>query len=369
MTFSRLLKYKIIDVPVTAVFDFFFPAVRIFIRKNREGGIVVVNLHKLGDSVCTIPAVKKIMGFHKENIVMFCFPETTKIFKLAFDNIEMIELHHSDFYFDDRIASKKARRKLKDFNPRLIYDLTGSSTSASLIFNSSSEKIIGINKRLYSKIYTKFVPIREEPHIIDIYLDAVRNLDFRMSNYPAAKFKLQESGRILIHPFAGWKAKEWSLNKYISLAENLNKKYKTSFIIPKKSLNSDIIKEILGKGIGIIETETTDELIEKIKISFLLIGNDSGPVHIANLLGIPTFTIYGPSNPEYHKPYEGLNSYIIKKINCSPKKREKVCFTDGGRVGCPSFECMNLLTIEEVEESVLKFIMELTEKRIKQYSE
>jgi ADP-heptose:LPS heptosyltransferase len=121
---------------------------------------------------------------------------------------------------------------------------------------------------------------------------------------------------------------------------------------------------MMQKKIKFIETKTTADLIEVIKRCALLIGNDSGPVHIANLLGKPTFTIYGPTNPDFHKPLDGINKYIIKEIPCSPRTNEKMCFTYGGMIGCPSFECMNNLNVEEVKTSVDDFILSLEKMKM-----
>jgi ADP-heptose:LPS heptosyltransferase len=86
-------------------------------------------------------------------------------------------------------------------------------------------------------------------------------------------------------------------------------------------------------------------------------------LQIAALLGKATFTIYGPTNPEFHLPFGKYHAYVQKNISCSPKKNEKFCFTDAGRDGCPSFECMNLLSVEEVIPRVMDFISRLNIKK------
>ena len=154
--------------------------------------------------------------------------------------------------------------------------------------------------------------------------------------------------KIIIHPFAGWKAKEWNLNKFVKLAEALSKSYRVSFLIPSSTLKKDIQEELKKHQINLIETKSVEELIAVLDNCSLLIGNDSGPIHIASMLGNATFTIYGPSNPPFTLPYGSTHGYYQKKIKCSPLATENLCFTDGGRYGCPSFECMNGTTMEEV---------------------
>ena len=95
----------------------------------------------------------------------------------------------------------------------------------------------------------------------------------------------------------------------------------------------------------------------------LLIGNYSGPIHIASMLGKATFTIFWPSNPPFTLPYGSTHHYYQKKIKCSPIATENLCFTDGV-YGCPAFECMNQPSVEEIYASIRSFIYDLESKSI-----
>ena len=109
--------------------------------------------------------------------------------------------------------------------------------------------------------------------------------------------------------------------------------------------------------ISLTITDTVEDMIQKIKECSLFISNDSGPVYIASLLGRPTFTIYGPTNPEYSFPFGENHRFIWKQLKCSAEN-DKFCFTLGG-INCPSNECMILLTEEDVLESIENFLEEL----------
>lgn len=104
-----------------------------------------------------------------------------------------------------------------------------------------------------------------------------------------------------------------------------------------------------------------------IKQCSVAIGNDTGTIHIASYLGKPTFTIYGPTNPVYHLPYGKNHRYIQCRLKCSPLPNEKVCFTFGGRIGCPSNECMNLLSAKDVVDNVYDFIHFLNIEKISMF--
>jgi ADP-heptose:LPS heptosyltransferase len=261
--------------------------------------------------------------------------------------------------FGDRILNKQIIKKIKNLAPETIVDLTGSITSALVIFRTKVPNIIGINEDFYRGLYSKYIPIRKTPHLLDIYLDVVRSIAPDLVEDSVREFSIQikREKQILIHPFAGWAAKEWSFNKFLLLYEKLIKEFECKFIFEKNILKFDLIYELQKMDIKYIETKTIEELKYELLNSSLLISNDSGPIHIASMLGVPTFGIYGPTHPAYHVPIGKYHRYVMKKINCSPQS-SKYCFTYGGRF-CPTYDCMNSLTLDEVSRTLDNFINEL----------
>ncbi len=336
----------------------------------KDGNIVVICLLKLGDSVFTIPAIREIQNYYKKKIVIICFPESIPIFKLALARISFSPIDHKNFLFNERIANWNARKVLKASNPEIIFDLNGVMTSATLIFTSRAKLIIGMAREQFSTIYDIYIPKKRAHHLMDIYLDTIAPLIPNIDRELIKNFSTNDihDRNILIHPFAGWKAKEWNLRKFIELGRILSKKYYVSMVAPMKSIGEDIVKEIEGIGITFIGTMSVEDLIIQINECSVLIGNDSGPIHIADLLGKPTFCIYGPTNPKFSEPPGNHHGYCKIEINCTPSADEEFCFTYGGRYGCPAFECMTTLSVTRVEKEILLFLDKIFEnKRIESH--
>lgn len=91
----------------------------------------------------------------------------------------------------------------------------------------------------------------------------------------------------------------------------------------------------------------------------LLISNDTGPILLAGLLGKPTFSLYGPTNPLLHKFPGKHNKHLQYQIKCSPLVDQKMCFTLGGRKGCPFNQCMKEININTAKTKIESFIGEL----------
>lgn len=354
-----LKQFKLINSAVLFFISIFIKIIRwIYINpKNNSKILTIINLHRLGDTVFTIPAMKAIAEHYSNyRIIVVCYVETSPILKLLFKDREYIELNTVDFIFGRRFARKTIRNRVLQLNSEIIFDLTGMPNSASLIFNSNAHTIAGMNLEYFHKIYTHFTVIRQKPHYMDMYLDVAKLI---VPNHDLEKMKYFSSSsieeiRILIHPFAIRRPKEWDLNKYVEIAKLLKNYYSVKIVSPKGFIKSDIIDEINNLEIVFCETNTIEDLILEIENCTVFISNDSGPVYIAGLLGKATFTIYGPTNPKYSLPYGKHHRFVQYKLNCTPKE-ERVCFTYAG-IFCPSYECMENLSVEFVKKEIINFI-------------
>lgn len=356
-----LRRIKILDYLLVSIINFSITLTKLFLKQQSISSkqIVIICLHRLGDTVFCIPAIKGIYDCYKDyKIFILCYPESKNILELEFESEGIVTIEKNDYFFQRRIAKKKCRKIVNNLKPEIIFDLTGDPSSTSLIITSGAKEIIGTNLKYFKKLYTSFITLRKKPHCMDIYLDVLRSVKPDYKNYSYQfESNYNPKDKVMIHPFAIRKAKEWNLNKFIQLGKRLNEKYEVCLIAPPNFIDDDIINEIKSINLKVEITNTVNELIEKLKEASLFISNDSGPIYIANLLGKPTFTIYGPTNPSFSVPFGINNKFYKKELSCSPKGQ--MCFKLGG-INCPSYECMNLITVDEIEDSVNSFIKHLS---------
>jgi heptosyltransferase-2 len=88
------------------------------------------------------------------------------------------------------------------------------------------------------------------------------------------------------------------------------------------------------------------ELMSLLKISRVLVTNDTGPMHVAAALGTPVVAIFGSTSPELTGPIFSNGSKILKSgAACSP------CFLRE----CPiDFRCMKGIGVGQVVEAALQ---------------
>ncbi|MBD3166437.1 hypothetical protein GF324_07555 [bacterium] len=97
-------------------------------------------------------------------------------------------------------------------------------------------------------------------------------------------------------------------------------------------------------GIALEQTETLHDLIGAVRGCELFIGNDSGPMHLANIYGKRTIILWGPGNYERIRPLGTNNTILIKPISCRPCKQ----YIHPDRCERGINECLLRIAVKEV---------------------
>jgi len=89
---------------------------------------------------------------------------------------------------------------------------------------------------------------------------------------------------------------------------------------------------------------TLEELMIQLRTCDLLLTNDTGTMHLASFLGVPTVSIFGSTEPTLTGPLGARHRVLRHHVACSP------CFLRE----CPiDFRCMTAIGVTEVVEAVL----------------
>jgi ADP-heptose:LPS heptosyltransferase len=69
----------------------------------------------------------------------------------------------------------------------------------------------------------------------------------------------------------------------------------------------------------------------------LYIGGDTGPMHLASLMGIPAVVIFGPTDPIVNEPF-GKHKKVRKEVGCNPCRNRS----------CKDLTCLKMITVGDV---------------------
>jgi len=268
----------------------------------------------LGDAVMTTPAIENLVSF-------FSNIEITLLG--SFISIEALKNHPSvtkTYILDKKFINLyKTIKDLGEFD--LYLSFRGSFRSRFVKFCISSPNKYQFDKSKYNK-----------GHQVEKYNNFVNDslqIDTSSSNlklYFDGKVKDNKIRLVGINPGASYgNAKRWYPEEFAAVARDLSKQY--DIIIfggpDEADIAADIEKCLIRDGIKnyknlAVKTSVTD-LISQISNLDLFITGDSGPMHLAAALNIPTVAIFGPTNHKETSQWMNKKNEIVRKnIDCQP---------------------------------------------------
>jgi heptosyltransferase-2 len=292
----------------------------------------------LGDAVMATPAVDTIIRANPD----------AKLYILSSKGVCEMFKHDSRFTEVLVDITKKSRFRLggiKEFADVInkkyppfdeIYVLTNSFGSTLLCRFIRAGKRIGAKAGLRNILLSKSIEIDKAAHQAVKYNQIVNG--YLGTTDETGKTSLQISEAVTyprptvgIAPGAAYGgAKRWEAHKFAEVALKLSL---THDIVILGSPNEEAIARKIEEVLRFNNVINYQNLVGKTTLYMLLghiaglhlfICNDSGPMHIAGALGVPTVTVFGPTN--FKQTYQWGNEkfrLIRDEIECAPcMKRE-----------------------------------------------
>ncbi|HTP12414.1 MAG TPA: glycosyltransferase family 9 protein, partial [Bacteroidota bacterium] len=109
------------------------------------------------------------------------------------------------------------------------------------------------------------------------------------------------------------------------------------------------LTHVTGRCINVAGRLTIPELCALLEQSVLYIGNDSGPLHLATALGVPTVGLFGPESPVFYGPLGDRHTSIYRRLPCSPCMNVYAAKS----FRCPyNARCMKEIQVDEVFDAL-----------------
>ena len=230
-------------------------------------------------------------------------------------------------------------RWLRDQKFDLVIDLQCLLRSAIFAWLARQDFLIGLDEAREGAraFYDVAVPRRSFlTHAVDWYLSILPRLGVPVHQHfewlparpevaGAVQSKWQTAGTrwIALQPGARWDNKRWPVDYFAQLVSSLAASHPdTRFAVlgsqEDKSLGEFIAREEPSRCVNLCGATTLTEMVEWIRLSDLLITNDTGPMHVAAALGKPVVALFGPTEPRRTGPYGQLQNVLRIDLPCSP---------------------------------------------------
>jgi ADP-heptose:LPS heptosyltransferase len=156
----------------------------------------------------------------------------------------------------------------------------------------------------------------------------------------------QSSRRVIIHPGSGSPLKNWPLERFILLAENLrNKGCSVLWWAGPAEEGMDV-----PVSFAHVRNRSIADLIYLLGHCDLYVGNDSGISHCAAATNTACVLIYGPSDPIVWRPSAEGVRILSKRPECGPchlSPNDRFYADMPGEAGCGR-RCLTAITVDEV---------------------
>ena len=164
--------------------------------------------------------------------------------------------------------------------------------------------------------------------------------------------------RVALHPGVSdfGAIKRWAPERYGALAQRLHQGCGADVLVTWGPGDRPLAEAVAAASDGAArvapETRSILELAALLAAGDLVVGSDTGPVHLAAALGVPVVGLYGPKDPAVYAPWDartgGAAATVWKNVHCSPCTLRR----------CNNVICMPAIQVEDVEAAARRILAE-----------
>jgi lipopolysaccharide heptosyltransferase II len=244
----------------------------------------------------------------------------------------------------------------------LVLDLQGLARSSLVAWLARGRLTIGLEdwREGAPALYDLTIPRPSAlTHAVDWYLMVLKHLgvpihwDFQwIPPFPDALRTLRQKWQpgphrwVACNPGARWTNKRWPVESYAAAVARLARAHPdVRFVILGSSADASLGRTVCHAApercLDLTGRTSLPEMVEWIRLSELLITNDTGPMHVAAALRKPIVALFGPTEARRTGPYGQLDRVLRHRVPCAP------CLSDSCANSMP-LECLRGIPPEAV---------------------
>lgn len=280
--------------------------------KHAPLSILIVKLDEIGDAICALPAINELISKNPGAAIdILCKPYCNDVFK-GIKGIHKI-LNTESQWTKKYDWVVELRGNWSTFFKSLRY-------WPAFRFNRGTVRLQNKGKQKH-EIDTNFDIISS----INAKDQGVRNWPKSIKEESAiANFKLENTiGQyVVVHASARKKLRKWGSENFKNVSSYLWKKHAIKSVYIGVQSETEQIQEItIGREeytVNAAGVFPLSQLAELLKQSAFFIGNESGPLQLADYLNIPSLSFFGPGVPTVFYP-RNVNSIVLHHVlDCNP---------------------------------------------------
>ena len=239
------------------------------------------------------------------------------------------------------------RRRLRDFAPDVVVDLMGNHKGGVIARLSGCRRRLGARRadrrEPSSVVWMTDTVAVDSRHAVDRARDLVAALGVSRDGPPLADAShrlLPDVGptegtpEVLLQPGAGWGNKRYPADRWAAAARELDRAGVSVGVLagPGEEALAEAVVSGSRRAARSFPDEGLPALVGRLRAARLVLGGDTGPIHLAHFLGTPVLCLMGPTDPERHGPYRAAERTLTVDLPCSFCYRrydeEKACLLE-----------------------------------------
>lgn len=338
--------------------------------------IIILPLYGIGDVLMTTPALKILKERHNDwNVTCLCmFRNTYDVLK---NNPHIDSLIYFPFIESNKAETLKFVFALRGrFNYSINFYPSNRRQYNILAYLIGAKKRIGHRYMHRDKLEFNFLKNRTvvediRLHNVEENIKLLESLDIKPDDVPEMEIYLTQEevkkgrehlkendrGKIGIHAgtssFKGHDNRRWPKERFVELIDSLDG---YDFYLfggtDDEAANNFIIEKVIDKEkVFHVKDLTIREVAAVIKGLDLFVSNDSGLMHLAASVKVPVIAIFGPTNPDFVRPWGVQHKNIRLGLDCSPcfyySSKPLKCNKDG------QFRCLRDISVNTVKQAII----------------
>jgi heptosyltransferase-2 len=323
--------------------------------------ILLRSTNWLGDACMALPAVRAIRrGRPDARLTVLTQAKLGDFWRLIPEVDEVLEIPASAGLFGVRKLVRQSGR---------VYDaavlLPNSLRSALEVKVKNVHSVVGYAGHWRKKLLTQIIPTAKHKgplrHHSEHYLRIAERLG-GLAKDPTLFAPVRLGGsaaasplRLGLCPGAEYgPAKRWPIERYAEAALAIAEQTGCEWVIFGAKgdipLSEELTQLMQGSCLNLTGKTSLQQLAEALQKCTLLLTNDTGTMHFAAALGVPTVAIFGSTEPDWTGPLGPQHTVLRRHVECSP------CF----KRECPiDFRCMKEISPDHVVAAVLGALQEI----------
>lgn len=337
--------------------------------------ILVIRVDGIGDLLNSTPAIALLRkNYPSAEITVLARPLNAPVL-IGNPDVDRILIFDRDGEHSGILARFQFYRELRRERFQLAVALQTAMWTHLMAFLSGATYRLGRYQKRFRSTLThawRGKYRKGETHEVDRNLELVRlicagegkrELIFELSpdEIAAAEAQLASLGigkdafLIGIHPGGSSFDKRWPEKQYAELADRFARQYNATILVLRGPEEAELVQNIqmaMQSDAITYAPETIRELGAMLFCCDLVVCNDSGPMHLAAALAVPTVAIFGPTDHVAWHPLSENAAIVRRDMPCWP------CSAHKCKIG---WECTKKLPVEPVWDATIRTI-EASEK-------